>query len=109
MPALASRGFSTRVKSLRVPDGQRFGAVGDEPELRGGIEPIGGEEPGGGELLPSQRRDADLVELIEVAREDRRELDPLEERDAGVLDQRQDALVEVEPRQLPIDEPGREL
>jgi hypothetical protein len=53
-------------------------------------------------LLP-QAGDADLEELIEVLAEDRQELDALGQRLLGVLGQRQDALVEVEPGQLAVE------
>ena len=45
------------------------------------------------------------VELVEVAGEDGEELGPLQQRRAGVLGQRQHPGVEVEPGQLPVEEP----
>ena len=50
--------------------------------------------------------DADLEELVEVLRVDRDELHPFEQRARRVLGERQHAVVEVQPRQLPVDEPG---
>ena len=51
--------------------------------------------------------DAHLEELVEVAREDGQEADALEQRVAGVLRLVEDARVELEPRELAVDE--REL
>ena len=48
---------------------------------------------------------ADHEELVEVAGEDREVTHPLEQRQAGVLGQLQDALVEPQPRELAIEEP----
>ena len=47
----------------------------------------------------------DLEELVEVGREDGGELQPLQERRAGIGGQREHPLVEVEPGQLPVEEP----
>jgi hypothetical protein len=52
--------------------------------------------------LVVQAGDADHRELVEVRREDREELRPLEQRRALVLGQLEHALVEVEPRQLAV-------
>ena len=46
----------------------------------------------------------DLEELVEVVLEDREELHALEQRQVGVLGQRQDAGVELEPGQLSVVE-----
>ncbi len=54
-----------------------------------------------------QTGDAHHVELVEVAREDREELHPLQQRLAAVLGQREHAGVEGEPRQLTVAEPVR--
>ena len=63
-----------------------------------------------GELL-LQPGDANLEELIEVAREDGQEADAFEQRIALVDRFVQHAIVEVEPRQLAVDvrdaRPGR--
>ena len=50
-----------------------------------------------------QPGDPHHVELVEVGREDRQELGPLQQRLAGVLGQRQHAGVEVEPGQLAVE------
>src|SRR6185312_12055060 len=54
-------------------------------------------------------RDADLEELIEVAREDGEELDPLEQGVALIARLEQDAGVEFEPRQLAVQVGERHL
>ena len=52
-----------------------------------------------------QPGDAHHVELVEVAREDREVLHALQQRLRRVLGQREDALVERQPRQLTVAEP----
>ena len=77
----------------------------DRGELLARRQPAGrGAGHAGGHLV-LQRRDADLEELVEVGRADRHELQPLEQRDARLLGQRQHAPVEVEPAQLPVEQP----
>ena len=53
---------------------------------------------------PLQAGHPDHVELVEVGREDRQELGPLQERLVPILGQGEDPLVEVEPAQFPIGE-----
>src|SRR3712207_8029033 len=56
--------------------------------------------------LPAlQAGDADHVELVEVAGEDRQELHPLQQGEGVVLRQLEHAGVEVQPRQLAVDVP----
>ncbi len=79
--------------------------LGDELEdsLAGGGELLGRGvavgRPGDGTRLDllAQAGDADLEELVEVAGEDGRELDPLEERVPGVPGLVEHARVELEP------------
>ena len=52
-----------------------------------------------------QAGDADHEELVEVLGEDRRELDALEERQRVVLRDLEHARVELERRELPVEEP----
>ncbi len=55
--------------------------------------------------LAEETGDPHLEELVEVRGEDRAELDPLEQRDGLVTGQLEHAGVEVEQRQLAIEEP----
>ena len=80
-------------------------SLGDEVQLRRGIQAVDREQARRRELLAAQGRDADLVELVEVAREDRRVLDAFEQRRVGLLGEREDALVEVQRRELAVDVP----
>ena len=57
--------------------------------------------------LIHQPRDAHHEELVQVRGEDRAELDALEQRHALVRGQLQHALVEVEPRQLAVEQRRR--
>ena len=52
-----------------------------------------------------EARHAHHEELVEVAREDRQELRPIQDCDFGVGSQLQNAPIESQPRQLPIEEP----
>jgi hypothetical protein len=45
-------------------------------------------------------------ELVEIGREDRAELDPLEEREVGIRREREHPAVEIQPGQLSIEEPS---
>ncbi|CAN5805443.1 hypothetical protein BH20GEM3_BH20GEM3_15670 [soil metagenome] len=60
-----------------------------------------GEHPG--DLLPLQSPNAFLKKLVQVAGGDRQKAHPLQQRDAGVTRLMQDAPVEVQPPQLPIE------
>ena len=71
---------------------------------RRGVRPSGAGVAMPGRHLVLQRGDAHLEELVEVGRDDGAELQPLEQRDAGLLGQRQDAPVEREPAQLTVEQ-----
>ena len=64
-------------------------------------------EPGGDPALETGHPDHE--ELVEVAGEDRREPDPLEQRQLRVLGELEHPLVEPQPGQLPVEEPVLEL
>src|SRR5262249_43954714 len=64
-------------------------------------------QPEAGLELHLQPADPDLEELVEVVAEDGEELRPLQQRQRPPVGERQDAGVEVKPRQLPVEEPGR--
>ncbi len=81
--------------------------VADREQLLGRRATVGG---GAGEPrrdLVLEAGDADLEELVEVLAEDGAELGPLEQRHRRVGRERQDPLVEVEPRELAVEEPLR--
>ena len=67
-----------------------------------GVRPSGPGSHAGVELLV-QAGDADHEELVEVRAEDRRELQPLEERLVGLLGELEHALVEREPGELAVE------
>ena len=64
----------------------------------GGLDGEAGRHPAG------EAGDADHEELVQVAREDRQEADPFEERQGGVLGEFQDALIEPQPALLAVEE-----
>ncbi len=57
--------------------------------------------------LPPQGSQPDHVELVQVRAEDREEFQPLEQRSAIVFSLLQNAAVELQPRELAIQEEGR--
>src|SRR5439155_26806807 len=91
-------------KKARVPERQSRRALANARELVGGSQPVArARHSQAGRLLATQAGDAHLVELVKVAGEDAEELGALEQRHGGVLGQLQDALVEVDPRQLTVE------
>jgi hypothetical protein len=57
-----------------------------------------------GRHLATQCRHADHVELVQVRAEDRQELQPLEQRSPVILCFMEDAAVELQPRELAVEE-----
>ena len=92
-------------EQLRVARRETRISLGDQVELRRRIQAVDREQTRSGKLLAAQGRDADLVELVEIAGEDGRVLDPLEQRRIGLLGEREDALVEVQRGELAVDIP----
>jgi hypothetical protein len=78
-------------------------AVDDRVELLLRGEPVGRwlADPRG--QLSLETRHPDHEELVEIGAEDRQELDPLEQRRALVHGFMEDARVEVQPGELPIE------
>jgi hypothetical protein len=70
-----------------------------------GSPPVGGAHREAGCSLAGEAGDPDHEELVEVRGEDRTELDALEERDVRIGGELEDARVEVEPRELAIEQP----
>ena len=76
----------------------------DHGQLLAGTEPVDAAGAHPRRDLVLQRRDPDLVELVEQLREDGEELHPLEQRLAVVLGQVEQTGAEVEPRLLAVGE-----
>ena len=73
------------------------------------VSPSGAAHRQAGALPALQPGDPHHVELVEVAGEDRQELHPLQQRQRVVLGELQHPRVEVQPGQLPVEEPvGRQ-
>ena len=87
----------------RVAAGQLAVAPGDQLERLLRRPAVGPARVDAGVDLVVQARHAHHEELVEVRRVDREELDPLQQRQLLVLRQLQHALVEVEPRELPVE------
>ena len=89
---------------LRLPSGQLRDACLDAGErLRGG-HAVGGAHGEPCRLLVHQACHAHHEELVEVRREDRAELDALEQRLRLVAREVEHARVELDPRQLAVEE-----
>ncbi len=75
----------------------------DRVELRLGSHAVGRALDDAGGHLPLEPGDPDLEELVEIAAEDAEELEPLEQRRAGVERLVQHPAVELQPGELPVD------
>ena len=85
-----------------LPDQVAHG-LGDGVELRLGRHAVGGALDDAGGHLALEPGHPHLVELVEVAAEDAEELEPLEERSAGVERLVQHPAVELQPGELAVD------
>ena len=86
--------------------GDEFGDPrADALELLGGREAVVGELRHAGEHLADQAGDADHEEFVEIVGRDRQEAQPLEQRMIAVVRFLQHPAVELQPRQLAVDEP----
>ena len=105
-PLLLERRHELGGEDVRRAGRQLLRALPDPLELLGGRPAVGRTLDHAGLDLLLQARDPDLEELVEVVREDRDELQPLEQGQRGVLGQREHAGVELEPRQLAVEVPS---
>ena len=104
-PRGRERGRSSRRQRRAWRAGQRDDALADRRErlaAGSGRRPSGRRAPASSSS--SEAGDAHHEELVEVLREDRRELDALEERERVVLGELEDARVVLEPRELAVQE-----
>jgi hypothetical protein len=67
-------------------------------------KPVGAHGMGPGGQVPLQLGHAHHEELVEVRADDGQELDALEKGDGRILGFAEHAVIELEPRQLAIDE-----
>ena len=98
------RGHDLVGEHRRRPVDQLVDPAPDRAELVDEVEAVGGGGAQAGVELLHEARDPHLEELVEVLAEDGEELGPLEQRQAVVLGQGEDAGVEVEPRELAVQE-----
>ena len=90
------------MEAPRLAIGQIEEAAADHLQLVGCRQTIGGCGPHAGCLLFFEPRHPYLKELIEVRRVDGKELGPLQQWGGRVLGEGENALVEVEPRELAV-------
>ena len=104
MPSAASAARSSRFQSRDCCRGQLEDALADPGERllrRQAVRGADGEPRLG---LTEEAGDTDLEELVQVRGEDRAELDALEERDVLVRCELENACVEVEERELAVEQ-----
>ena len=107
MPASSSAGATSLLNDAGVAGDELVGVRPDRAELLAGVEAVGRAGADAGVELLLEARDADLEVLVEVLGEDGEELGPLEQRLLRVLREREHPRVEVEPRELSVQEPQR--
>ena len=79
-------------------------ALADRVELLGGGPAVGGDGLRAAQLLAPQPGHADLEELVEVVDEEEQGADPIEEPVALVTRLVEDPSVELEPRELAVED-----
>ena len=94
------------LEDLRLAFHQGHDTVANGIELLSRGHSVGRAAADAGDQLPAEAGDTNLEELVEIATEDREEPGALEDGTAFVLGHREDALVEVEPRELAIEKAG---
>ena len=110
IPSAASAGTSSSRQSLDCAAVSSSTRSRTSASACCGVRPSGERTSTPRDDLVEQAGDPDHEELVEVRREDRAELDPLEQRLVGVGGEVEDALVQVEPRQLAVEQGvGREV
>ena len=92
------------VVKAHLPLHEPFDAAADGLELIQRRHPVGRGHRHRRQHLLLQPGHAHLEEVVEVLAEDGEETDPFQKGQAGVFGHGQDALVEVEPGQLPVQE-----
>jgi hypothetical protein len=102
-PVLGQRGADLALRAARLALAQLIDA---HPQLVDDLRrraPVWPRVAQAGVDLVVQARDADGEELVEVGREDRQELQALEQRNVVLLGQLEHARVELDPRELAVE------
>ena len=104
-PLLRQGGLQVALPELRLLGNQLERAFADRPQRRSRRQAVARCPGHSAGHLVHQAGDADHEELVHVAGEDRAEVGPLEQRHGVVARDVEHARVEVELRQLPVQEP----
>ena len=100
---LGKRGTQLTPLLLLILD-QHHHRLGDPHQLLGGRQPFGALAGDAGSNLRPQAGHAHHEELVDVVRRDRQEFQPLQQRMAAIGQFLEHAAIEIEPRELAIDE-----
>ncbi|BCB87532.1 hypothetical protein Psuf_048450 [Phytohabitans suffuscus] len=92
-------------EAARVPGDQLARLLRDQLQLGAQRDLVAAAHRQAGLEAALQPGDPDHVELVEVAREDRQELGPLQQRRVRVFGEGEHPGVEVQPGQFPVEEP----
>ena len=103
----AARAATSLVNTAAWQGHELFDARADRAQLLDLVDALGRRRADAGLELLLQARHAHLEELVEVGAEDREELRALEQRQRGVLGEREHARVELEPGELAVEVAGR--
>ena len=104
MPCAASAGRSSRFHNRDCMRRELEDALADPGERLLWRQPVGRADGQPGFRLAEEPRNPDLEELVEIRRETRAELDALEQRKRIVGRELEDARVELEVRELAVEE-----
>ncbi len=105
-PGFGEGGHDLAVVDPELAIDQPFDPVADRPQLLQRRHAVGRGDGDGGQHLLLEARHTHLEEVVQVLAEDGQEPNPLQERKPGVSGHAEDPLVEVKPRQLPVDVAG---
>ena len=100
---VGERGAHRLHEHLGVPAGDLLGALADAAQLLARRQPVGRANRQSHLVAALEAGDAHHVELVEIRREDRQELGPLQQRQRRVGGQREHAGVEVQPAQFAVE------
>src|SRR6185295_11636609 len=104
-PLLVECGAQISVPDAGLLRGQLADAITDLGERHRRRSPVRGADAEAGRRLTHEAGHSHHEELVEVRGEDRRELEALEKREVGICGKLKHPRVELEPRELAVQQP----